>query len=63
MTPNQRLAIGIAMSDEIRLIAEAGIRDRHPTFTDRQVADALARLLLGPDLAERIGRARLATAR
>jgi hypothetical protein len=63
MTPGERLAIGAAMSDEIRILAEAGIRARHPTHTDAQVADAFARMLLGPELAQRVDRARHATSR
>lgn len=63
MTPGERLAIGAAMSDEIRVLAEAGIRDRHPTYTDAQVADALAQILLGPELAKQFDRSRLARTR
>jgi mRNA-degrading endonuclease toxin of MazEF toxin-antitoxin module len=63
MSPGERLAIGAAMSDEIRVLAEAGIRDRHPTDTDAQIADALARILLGPELARKVDRARHATTR
>jgi hypothetical protein len=61
LTPGERLAIAAGMSDEIRFLAEAGIRDRHPDFSDRQVADALAQILLGPELAGKVDRARLAT--
>ena len=63
MTPGERLAIGAAMSDEIRVLAEAGIRARHPAHTDAEVADALARILLGPELAQKVDRARHATTR
>lgn len=63
MTPAERLAIGAALSDEIRVIAEAGIRHRHPTWTDGQVGEALAWILLGPELARKVDRARLAPAR
>ena len=59
MTPGERLAITAAMSDEIRAIAKAGIRDRHPTYSDAQVADALAHILLGRELAEDVDRLRL----
>ena len=45
MTPGQRLAIGATMSDEIRALAEAGIRARHPTYTDALVARALEQIL------------------
>ena len=63
MTPGERLAIAADMSHGIRLIAEAGIRDRHPTYSDAQVADALARILLGSELAGTVERARHAAMR
>jgi alpha-galactosidase/6-phospho-beta-glucosidase family protein len=63
MTPAERLAVGAAMSEEIRVLAEAGIRDRHPTYTEAQVADALAEILLGRELAEKVGRLRLSKPR
>lgn len=63
MTPGERVAIAAAMSDEIRALAEAGIRDRHPGYTDAQVANSLAEILLGPELAAKVDRSRLANAR
>lgn len=63
MTPGERLAVGAAMSHEIRVLAEAGIRGRHPTYSDAQVADALAQILLGPELAKQFDRSRLAKTR
>jgi hypothetical protein len=48
MTPEQRLAAAAEMSDEIRAVTEAGIRHRHPTYTDDEVGAALAGILLGP---------------
>ncbi len=47
MTPGERVAIAAAMSDEIRALSEAGIRDRHPTYTRAQVEAALTEILLG----------------
>jgi hypothetical protein len=63
MTPGERVAIAAAMSDEIRVLAVAGIRDRHPAFTDDEVATRLAAILLGPELADKVDRSRLANAR
>jgi hypothetical protein len=62
MTPGERVAIAAAMSVEIRVLAEAGIRDRHSTYTDAQVANSLAELMLGPELAARVDRSRNANA-
>jgi hypothetical protein len=48
MTPEQRLAMAAEMSDEIRAVAEAGIRGRHPDYSDDQVRAELVGILLGP---------------
>ncbi|MEO8570079.1 MAG: hypothetical protein ABI553_00135 [Chloroflexota bacterium] len=61
MTSGERLEMAVAMSAEVRQITTAGIRDRHPSFTDAEVAVALARLVLGADLADRVARSRRAT--
>lgn len=50
MTPQQRVAAAAEMSDEVRAIARAGIRARHPDWSDRQVQAALMELLLRPDV-------------
>src|SRR3990167_5841445 len=48
MTPEQRLAMAAEMSDEIRAVTEAGIRGRHPEYSDDQVRAELVGILLGP---------------
>jgi hypothetical protein len=63
MTPGERVAAAAAMSEEIRALAEAGIKDRHPTFTESQVADALAEILLGEELARKVDQSRLTKTR
>jgi hypothetical protein len=57
MTPEQRLAVAAEMSDEIRAIAESGIRQRHPDYSDEEIRAALVAILLGREEAIR-GRAR-----
>jgi hypothetical protein len=47
----ERLAMACAMSDEARAVSEAGVRHRHPEWTELQVQHALLELLLGPELA------------
>jgi hypothetical protein len=47
MTPQQRVAVAVEMSDEIRAVTEAGIRHRHPAYTDDDVRAALAAIVLG----------------
>ena len=51
MSPAARLAVAAALSDEVRALAVAGIRERRPGASDEQVALALARVVLGRDLA------------
>lgn len=47
MTPEERVALAAEMSDEIRSITEAGIRSRHPAYTDDEVRAELATIVLG----------------
>jgi hypothetical protein len=50
MTGQQRLSIAFELTDMVRRIAMAGIRARHPHYTDEQVFRAWARLTLGDDV-------------
>jgi hypothetical protein len=61
MSPEERLQIAAAMSDEVRSLAEAGIRSRHPELSDDEVRSALAALLLGQEPADAIRSDRPAT--
>ena len=49
-----RLEMACRMSDDARAVSEAGIRHRHPEWSDREVQRALLELLLGPELAKRV---------
>lgn len=46
-----RLQMALRMSDDSREITLAGIRHRHPDWTDAEVHRELLRLLLGRELA------------
>jgi len=61
-SPEQRLAAAAAMSAEIRSLAEAGVRSRHPEYGPDEVRAAVAEILLGPQLARSARRARTAAA-
>lgn len=50
MGPEARVELALRMSDEVREITLAGIRSRHPTYSEAQARDALHRLLLGDEL-------------
>jgi hypothetical protein len=53
MTPAARIAAAVEMSEDVRAIAAAGIRARHPSYTPGDVRHALHRLILGDDLFRR----------
>ena len=57
MTPEQRIAAAVEMSEAVMALAEAGLRNRHPDFSDEEIQRALAQLLLGPDDPTHRGRA------
>jgi hypothetical protein len=50
MAPERRLALAFQMTASARALSEAGIRHRHPEYTDRQLKLALIRLTLGEEL-------------
>ena len=45
-----RVAIMFRLTDSVRRLTLAGIRARHPGYSDPQVQQAYARLLLGDDV-------------
>jgi hypothetical protein len=54
MTPEQCSELALRMSDDIRRIAAEGIKERHPTYSERDVRRALVALLYGKDAASKI---------
>lgn len=50
MTPDERVALAVEMSDEVLAIAADGIRDRHPDYDEAHVTWALHRLRHGDEL-------------
>jgi hypothetical protein len=54
MSPVERSALAIDLSEAVRDTARAGIRARHSTYTALEVDRALFRLLYGDDLARRV---------
>lgn len=54
MTPEQRSELALRMSDDVRRIAEEGIEQRHPDYSDRDVRRALVALLYGKDAAAKV---------
>ena len=50
MSPEQRVAMAVEMSETAFRLGEEGIRMRHPRYTDEQVRHAAIRLRLGDEL-------------
>jgi len=50
MTPEKKLKLLFTMCHQSRELVKAGIRMRHPDYSESQVRDALFRMLLGDDL-------------
>jgi hypothetical protein len=48
-----RAAMTFELSDNLRALAEAGVRHRHPDWDDRTVAREVTRLMIGDDLFRR----------
>jgi hypothetical protein len=63
MSPAARLALAAALSDDVRAVAAAGIRARRPGDSESHVAAALARIVLGRELARAAHRVQADTSR
>jgi hypothetical protein len=50
LCPAARVALAWEMSEDVREVARAGIKARHPDYDAPEVSFALLRLLLGDDL-------------
>jgi hypothetical protein len=48
--PEGRVELAARLSDEIRAVSLAGIRERHPEYSEAQAFRALLRLVLGDPL-------------
>ena len=47
MTPAHRLRMAFEMSESMRNFARAGIRNRHPQWTEEQISRELLRIMYG----------------
>jgi hypothetical protein len=56
MTPEQRLEVAAEMSDALRMLVEAGVRNRNPNAQPSEVQQLIAEALLGAELAAAVGR-------
>jgi hypothetical protein len=58
MTGPERVAKAFELTDAARAVTEAGIRHRHPEWSDEHVRDAMFDVLLGVELAAKVRRSR-----
>ena len=49
-----RVELTFQLCDNLRQITKAGIRHRHPDYTDQQVTQAYLRLILEPELFDQV---------
>ncbi len=54
--PHQRLAQAMALTDAVRTLAVAGIRQRHPAASEDEIRVRLSVRLYGRDVARRLFR-------
>ena len=54
MGPAGRLKLTMDLCDNLRSTTKAGIRHRHPEYTEQQVTQAYLRLILEPELFEQV---------
>jgi hypothetical protein len=53
MSGAERVALAAQLSEDVRAVTMAGIRARHPAYSDRELWYALQRLILGDELFSR----------
>ena len=56
MTGAERVAHAVEMAEEVKVVAVAGIRARHPEWSDTEVSVEWLRLLHGDEIADRVAR-------
>jgi hypothetical protein len=54
MSATRRLEIALSLSDSLRRLVGAGVRSRHPDYSEEQVRHAVIRLSLGEDLFRKV---------
>jgi len=58
LSPSERVALAMQMSEEARELAADGLRHRRPGTSEAEIQRALRRLMLGDELADRVDRSR-----
>ncbi len=52
--PEARLKIAFELSDNLRSLVEAGVRQRHPDFDEQRVQQEVLRLMIGDELFQEV---------
>jgi hypothetical protein len=52
--PSGRVALAVAMSEDLREVTRAGVRQRHPDYSDHDVELALRHLIWGAELFSKV---------
>jgi hypothetical protein len=54
MTVSQRMAITFQLSNNMRSLVIAGIKKRHPEYTDKQIVEAVIKLTVEKELFQKV---------
>ena len=54
LSPTRRLEMACRMTDSLRELVKAGVRNRHPEYDERLVKLAMIRLFLGDELFHKV---------
>ncbi|GAG30793.1 unnamed protein product [marine sediment metagenome] len=52
--PEARLKMAFELSDNLRSLVEAGVRQRHPDFDEQRVQQEVLRLMIGDELFQEV---------
>jgi hypothetical protein len=54
LLPEKRLTIAFELSDYLRSVVQAGIKQRHPDYNEQQIEKEVLRLMIGESLFKQI---------
>ncbi len=54
VTPERRMEMAFELSDFLRSIVQAGVKERHPDYNEQQIQKEVLRLMIGESLFKQI---------
>ena len=54
VTPKRRMEMAFELSDFLRSIVQAGVKERHPDYNEQQIEKEVLRLMIGESLFKQI---------